>query len=55
MWTERQCRDRRIGSGEILCSWAIIALIVVSLAAWAGFQALTADSDAPVIAERGGG
>ncbi len=51
MWNERQWRDRRIGIREILGSWAIVALIVLSLAAWAGVQALVADSAAPV-AER---
>jgi hypothetical protein len=53
MWNERQWRDRRIGIGEILGSWAIIALIVLSLAAWAGVQALLADPAGPV-AERAG-
>jgi hypothetical protein len=42
MWTERQCRDRRIGMREIFWSWAIVALIVMALAAWSGYQALTA-------------
>jgi hypothetical protein len=50
MWNERECRDRRIGTGEILWSWAIIALIVVSLAAWAGVAALMPDSAAPIAA-----
>jgi hypothetical protein len=53
MWNERECRDRRIGSGEILWSWAIVALIVVSLAAWAGVTALMPDPAAP-IAKRAG-
>jgi hypothetical protein len=50
MWNERQWRDRRIGLREILSSWAIVALIVVSLAAWAGVQALMSDSATPVAA-----
>jgi hypothetical protein len=51
MWNELQWRDRRIGIREILGSWAIVALIVFSLVAWAGVQALMRDSAAPV-AER---
>jgi len=54
MWSERQWRDRRIGIREILGIWAIVALIVLSLVAWAGVQALIAVSEAPV-AERGDG
>lgn len=48
MWTERQWRDQCIGNREVLWSWAIVALIVVSLAAWAGVEALTTTSAAPV-------
>jgi hypothetical protein len=48
MWNERQWRDRRIGLREIVSSWAIVALIVVSLAAWAGVRALMPDPAAPV-------
>jgi len=51
MWNERQWRERRIGIPEIFGSWAIVALIIVSLAAWAGVEALVPDSAAPV-AER---
>lgn len=47
MWNERQWRDKRIGLREILSSWAIVALIVVSLVAWAGVQAFMPDSAAP--------
>ncbi len=54
MWNERQWRDRRIGIREILGSWTIVALIVLSLVAWAGVQALIANSAVPV-AERGDG
>jgi len=54
MWSERQWRDRRIGIREILGTWAIVALIVLSLVAWAGVQALVAVSEAPVAA-RGDG
>jgi hypothetical protein len=50
MWNERQWRDRRIGPREIVSSWAIVVLIVVSLVAWAGVQALLSDSAAPVAA-----
>lgn len=53
MWNERQCSERRIGSGEILWSWAIVALIVVSLAAWAGVEALMPDSATPAAARAG--
>jgi hypothetical protein len=52
MWNERQWRDRRIGVRDILWSWAIVAVIVVSLLAWAGVQAFLSDSAAP-IAEHG--
>lgn len=48
MWNERQWRDRRIGLREIVSSWVIVALIIVSLVAWAGVQALMSDSAAPV-------
>jgi hypothetical protein len=48
MWNERECGDRRIGGGEILWSWAIVAVIVISLAAWAGVEALMPDSTAPM-------
>ena len=48
MWNERQWRDRRIGLREIVSSWAIVALIIVPLVAWAGIQALMPDSAAPV-------
>jgi hypothetical protein len=51
MWNERQWRDRRIGLREIVSSWAIVVLIVVSLAAWAGVQALLSDSTAPIAAQ----
>ncbi len=54
MWSERQWRDRRIGIREILGTWAIVALIVLSLVAWAGVQALIAVAEAPV-ADRGEG
>jgi len=54
MWSERQWRDRRIGIREILGIWAIVALIVLALVAWAGVQALVAVSEAPV-ATRGDG
>jgi hypothetical protein len=40
MWNERQWRERRIGVGEIAWTWAIVALIVIALAAWAGVEAL---------------
>jgi len=50
MWNERQWRERCIGIREILSSWAIVVLILVSLAAWAGFQALMADSAPPAVA-----
>jgi hypothetical protein len=53
MWTERQWRDRRIGNSDVLWSWAIVGLIVVSLAAWAGVEALLTTSATPV-AERTG-
>lgn len=53
MWNERQWRDRRIGIAEILSSWAIIALIIVSLAAWAGVEALMPNTGTPA-AERAG-
>ena len=52
MWSERQWRDRRIGIREILGIWAIVALIVLALVAWAGVQALIAVSETPV-ADRG--
>ena len=54
MWNERECGDRRIGSREILWSWAIVALIVISLAAWAGVEMLMPDSTAPPAARAGG-
>ena len=53
MWNERECGDRRIGSREILWSWAIVALIVISLAAWAGVEAIVPDSAAPIAARVG--
>jgi len=53
MWNERQWRDRRIGIAEILGSWAIVALIVVSLTAWAGVDALMRETAAPVAARTG--
>jgi hypothetical protein len=49
MWNERQWRERRIGLPEIAWSWAVVALIIVSLAAWAGVETLMADSAAPVV------
>jgi len=48
MWTERQWRDQCISNREVVWSWVIVALIVVSLAAWAGVEALIANSAAPV-------
>ena len=54
MWNEPQWRDRRIGIREILGSWAIVVLIVLSLVAWAGVQALIA-VPAPPVAEHGNG
>jgi hypothetical protein len=48
MWNERQWRERRIGLPEIAWSWVIVALIIVSLAAWAGVETFMADSAAPV-------
>lgn len=54
MWNDRECRDRRIDSGEILWSWAIVALIVVFLAAWAGVTALMPDPVPPIAARVGG-
>ena len=45
MWTERQWRDRRIGVREILCSWTIVALIVLGVAAWGGIHALLTEVD----------
>lgn len=39
MWTDRECRGRRIGIREILSSWAIVALIVLGIVAWDGIQA----------------
>jgi hypothetical protein len=53
MWTERQWRDRRIGNRDVLWSWAIVALIVVSLAAWAGVEALLTNSATPVAMRAG--
>jgi hypothetical protein len=53
MWTERQWRDRRIGNSDVLWSWAIVGLIVVSLAAWAGVEALLTTSPTPVVARTG--
>jgi len=50
MWNERECGDRRIGSREILWSWVIVALIIISLAAWAGVEALMPDPTAPTAA-----
>jgi len=49
MWNERQWRDQRIGTREIFWSWAIVGLIVLSLAAWAGVEALMPDAAAPVV------
>jgi hypothetical protein len=49
MWTERQWRDRCISNREVVWSWVIVALIVVSLAAWAGVESLMTSSAAPVI------
>jgi uncharacterized membrane protein len=54
MWSERQWRERRIGVREILGIWAIVALIVLALVAWAGVQALVAVSETPVAARRDG-
>jgi hypothetical protein len=54
MWNERQWRERRIGTGEIVWSWVIVALIVIALAAWAGVEALVPASQAPIAARAGG-
>jgi len=51
MWNERQWRERRIGSGEIVWSWVIVALIVIPLAAWAAVEAFTRDVPMPVAAQ----
>lgn len=48
MWNERQWRERRIGSGEIVWSWVIVALIVIPLAAWAAIEAFPRDAPMPV-------
>lgn len=47
MWNERQWRDRRIGLLDIVSSWAVVALIVAGLAAWAGVEALFTEFAAP--------
>ena len=48
MWNERHWRGRRIGIAEILWSWAIVAMIIISLVAWAGVEALMPNAGAPV-------
>jgi hypothetical protein len=45
MWTERQWRDRRIGTREILWSWTIVALIALGVAAWDGVRAILPELD----------
>jgi hypothetical protein len=50
MWTDRQWRDRRIGAREILWSWAIVASILLSLAAWSAVRALVLDAAMLVVA-----
>jgi hypothetical protein len=54
MWNERQWRERRIGTGEIVWSWVIVALIVIALAAWAGVETFTPVAQAPIAARTGG-
>jgi len=53
MWNDRQLRDRRIGAPEIFWSWAIIVLIVVALAGWAGVDTLAPESVTPVAKSAG--
>jgi len=48
MWTERQWRDQCISNREVVWSWVIVVLIVVSLAAWAGVEAFMTNSATPV-------
>jgi len=40
MWDERQWRERRIDIRDILSSWAIVAVILLTLALWAGVEHL---------------
>ena len=54
MWNERQWRERRIGTGEIVWSWVIVALIVIALAAWAGAETLMPIAQAPIATHAGG-
>lgn len=54
MWNERQWRERRIGTGEIVWSWAIVALIVIALAAWAGVETLMPVAQALIVTRAGG-
>jgi hypothetical protein len=48
MWNERQWRERRIGTGEIVWSWMVVAVIVIALAAWAGVETLMPVTQAPI-------
>ena len=54
MWNERQWRERRIGTGEIVWSWVIVAVIVMALAAWAGVDVFMPASQTPIAARTGG-
>ena len=47
MWNERQWRERRIDTGEIVWSWVIVVVIVIALAAWAGVDAFMPTSQTP--------
>jgi Na+/proline symporter len=53
MWNERQWSERRIGLREIAWSWAVFALIMIAVAAWAGAEVLLAEPAVPSIPRTG--